>query len=169
MTMRILDNAGLSIATDKVREPDTDNPKGYFEIDNVVNKLKYDPNMVFDYEGKVLKVIHYGLKHLPEGDYKIVYIDRDLDEVMASMEKMMSQDDPDQKATKAAFAKLDLKVKALIESRQDMNVLYINHRDLVTDPGPTIDQIIEFLDIDSSKRQTMIDAIDRKLYRNKAN
>ena len=161
--MRILEKAGIPPATDKVRKPNQDNPRGYFEIDNIVDRLGQDPNMVFGFGGRALKVIHYGLKILPECDYKILYVERDLDEVMASMERMAGIADPDRAGTKKAFERLAKKVKAHIDSRKDMKVLYISHRSLVTDPGPEIDGIIEFLKIDPQKRGEMIDAIDPAL------
>ena len=167
MTMRILDAAGLEIATDKVRGPDHCNPQGYYEIDNIVNKLKHEPDLIFEYSGKVLKVIHYGLEYLPKGEYKIVYIERDLDEVMASMDKMIGQTDNHRESTKKAFQKLGEDVKKLIAQRDDMNVLYISHRTLLTEPKIEIERMINFLDLDSSKMDDMLNAIDKTLYRNK--
>ncbi len=168
MTMRILSAAGLPIATDERREADKDNLHGYFEIDSIVDRLKAEPNVVGRYEGKVLKVIHYGLQYLPRGDYKVVYIERDLDEVMASMEKMSGKPDPNREETKEAFRRLGEKVRGEIKARPDMRALYISHRKLLTDPGPEIDAIISFLGVDASRRGDMLSAIDKKSYRNKA-
>jgi hypothetical protein len=167
MLMRILDNAGLPIATDKERRADKDNVHGYFEVDNIVNKLKEKPEFVFDYDGKVLKVIHYGLQYLPKGDYKLVYIERDLDEVMMSMEKMIGVEDPKREQTKRAFAAFNDKAKAMADERDDIDFLLVAHRDLVTDPAPVVDEIISFLDIDPARKDDMLSAIDPTQYRNR--
>ncbi|MFC2162656.1 sulfotransferase domain-containing protein [Candidatus Altiarchaeota archaeon] len=168
MTMRILAKAGMPIASDGERTADNDNVHGYFEVASIVDKIIADPSVVLKYDGQVLKVIHFGIKHFPPGDYKIIYIDRDLDEVMMSMEKMMGEPDPDRQATKDAFASFAEKVKSVMAERGDMEVLYVNHRDLVTDPSPVIDSIIEFYGIDPGKKDDMMSAIDPKQYRNRS-
>ena len=46
LTMRILHKAGLPIAADNKRKADYDNKHGYFEIDNIINKLKDNPDII---------------------------------------------------------------------------------------------------------------------------
>jgi hypothetical protein len=168
MVMRILASAGLPIASDDRRAADKDNLHGYFEIDSIVDRLGENPQLIRKYDDKVLKVIHYGLKYLPEGDYKIVYIERELKEVMSSMEKMTGEPDPRVDETCEAFRKLGEKVKKEINERADMQVLYISHRRLLTDPMPEIARISDFLGIDASLREDMVCAIDKNSYRNKS-
>ncbi|MBU0762115.1 MAG: sulfotransferase [Candidatus Altiarchaeota archaeon] len=168
MTMRILAAAGLPIATDEVREADKDNLHGYFEVDAIVDRIKENPDYVRGFDGKVLKVIHYGLQYLPKGDYKVVYIERDLDEVMSSMEKMTGKPDPNREETKQAFRKLGEKIKKEMGEREDMDVLYISHRKLLTEPNPEVERIIDFLGIDNLRLGDMVSAIDKRSYRNRA-
>ncbi len=169
LTMRILLNAGMPIATDDKREANKDNKHGYFEVDQIINKIKDNPKIIFNFDNKVLKVIHYGLQFFPKGNYKIIYIKRGLDEVMISMEKMIGKPDPKRKETKRIFAEFAEKVKKLMKERNDMAVLIINHRDLLTNPEPVIDKIIEFYGIAPSKKEDMLKAIDSSSYRNRAN
>lgn len=168
MTMRILFNAGMPIAKDDKREADHDNRHGYFEIDDIVNKIKDNPEIVFEYDDKVLKVIHYGIQFFPKGNYKIIFIERDLDEVMASMEKMMGKPDPKREETKQIFSAFNKKARKLLEEREDIDFIVINHRDLINDAEPVIEKIIEFYAIDPEKKQKMMEAIDPELYRNRA-
>ena len=59
MLMQILTNAGMPIATDKKREADKDNMKGYYEVDGIVDKVKENPNVVVEYDNKVLKIMRF--------------------------------------------------------------------------------------------------------------
>jgi hypothetical protein len=167
MTMRILANANLDIATDNKRIADKDNLHGYYEVESIVNKIKDNPGVVFNYDGQVLKVIHFGIQYLPKGSYKIIYIERNIDEVLDSMEKMMGKEDPERENTKRVFLSFNDKTKKIMKERDDIDYIIINHRDLVTDPEPTIDKIIHFLGISLSKKEDMLKAIDNRSYRNK--
>jgi hypothetical protein len=78
MLMQILDAGGLPVASDAKRNPDRSNPKGYLEVESIIDKLKDNPDYVFNFEDKVLKVIAYGLQYLPPGNYKLIYVDRQI-------------------------------------------------------------------------------------------
>jgi len=173
MTMRILFNAGMTIAKDDKREADSDNPHGYFEIDGIIDKIKDNPEIALKYKDQVLKVTHYGIKFLPkisgEGDdrYKIVYVDRDIEEVLDSMEKMIGKPDPNRDETRQVFIKLNEKIKSDMDARDDMDHIIVSHRDLVNSESAAFDAVIDFLDIDPQKKDIMMSAVDRSLYRNK--
>ena len=92
MMMSMLNAGGLEVLIDGIREPDVDNPKGYFEDERVKDLEKMiDKSWVKDARGKVLKVISFLLKDLPaENAYRIVFMRRDLDEIMVSQNKMIA-------------------------------------------------------------------------------
>ena len=167
MLMQILANAGMPIATDKKREADKDNMKGYYEVDKIVDKVKENPNVVVEYDNKILKIIHFGIQYLPKGEYKIIYIERDIEEVLDSMDKMVGEKDNKRDETKEVFLKFNKLAKKLIQEREDIDFILVNHRDLLTNPEPTINKIIEFFNINKDKKQAMISAIDQKAYRNR--
>ena len=80
MLMQMLDAGGMEILTDRVREADEDNPKGYFEFE-AVKKLLRDQSWVTDARGKALKVVAPLISSLPGGcNYRVVLIERDYDE-----------------------------------------------------------------------------------------
>ena len=84
MMMRMLDAAGLEIVTDGERVADVDNPKGYYELERVKDlETETDKSYVQDARGKVLKVISFLLKDLPDDNrYKVIFMRRHLDEVL---------------------------------------------------------------------------------------
>jgi len=91
MTMKMLDAGGLPTLTDGVRTPDESNPKGYYEFEPVKQLDKNgDTAWLADARGKGVKIISFLLTFLPETfDYQVISMQRDLDEVLASQNKML--------------------------------------------------------------------------------
>ena len=110
MIMQALEAGGFPVATDGKRQPDESNPKGYLEIDSIINKLKDNPDFIFNFEDKVVKVIAYGIQYLPSGSYRVIYVERDIDEVLDSMEKMIGAKDEGRSGTREAFIRLNDKM-----------------------------------------------------------
>ena len=73
MLMLMLQEAGLSIVCDYIREADTDNPKGYHELEKVKELDKTeDKRWLKDHRGQVIKIISFLLQDLPLNlNYKI--------------------------------------------------------------------------------------------------
>ena len=93
MTMQMLESGGLDIATDGIRKPGEDNPKGYYEYERVKDLEKEtDKSYLEEFRGKTIKVISFLLKDLPEtNNYKVLFMRRDLPEVLASQKKMLER------------------------------------------------------------------------------
>ncbi len=163
--MQILEAGGMPIATDKKREPDESNPKGYLEIESVINKLKDNLDFVFNFKGKVLKVIAYGLQFLPHDNYHIIYVERNIDEVLDSMERMMGAKDENRDDTKKAFIKLNDKTKAEITEREDMKVLFVNYNEILSGPAEHLNEIHRFLQDKNLDLERMTKVVDDRLYR----
>jgi len=167
MIMQILRSGGLSTAFDDSRKPDANNPKGYYELEGgkIINKLMDKSFPMEKYDGKFIKITAFGLSFLPQRRYKIIYIDRNLDEVMDSMEKMAKISDESRQETKESFKKLNEKVKRDIQSREDADVLFVNYNEILTSPEENIKKICNFLALPDAVVKEMIGAIDNRLYR----
>ena len=74
MMMKMLDAGGLEIVTDRERSADEDNPKGYFELERVkeLDKDGADKSWMRDHRGRVVKVISFLLKDLPDDCEQLV-------------------------------------------------------------------------------------------------
>src|SRR5688572_8574386 len=110
MMMNMLAAGGLEILSDDQRMADIDNPKGYFELERIKNLEKEtDKSYLRAARGKAVKVISFLIKDLPdENDYRVLFMRRDLDEVLASQQKMIdrlesSDSEADAAAMKEAF------------------------------------------------------------------
>ena len=171
MMMQILDAAGLDILTDKNRKPDKNNPKGYYEYDPV-KKLMVDKSWLPNAKGKVVKVIAQLLPYLPANyDYKIVFMNREMSEVLRSQQIMLGKDkDVSKKAFPTglndAFQKQLNRVESWIESQPNIDVLNVNYKDVIDQPIEEIESISTFLDIDIDIAKVN-KVIDKKLYRNR--
>ena len=164
MMMKMLEAGGLNALTDDIREADEDNLKGYYE-DERVKALHEDNAWIGEAEGHVVKVISYQLKHLPEGhEYRIIFMERKISEVLASQKKMMirrgetADDVPDGLMT-GIFQKHLEETQVWLSEKPNMKVLYISYNDSLKDPAPTITQVNKFLggELDTDKMMTVVD------------
>ncbi len=174
MMMKMLDAAGYTIMTDGEREADVDNPKGYFEYERVKDlEQDDDKSWVADARGKVLKVISFLIKELPaDSSYRIIFMRRDIDEVIASQNKMIYRlGTEDTSATDAEVKKLYqrhlVQVKNLVDKTPNVAMIDVNHRRAIKDPMSVAEQVNEFLGGDLDV-QVMAAVVDKKLYRNRA-
>ena len=91
MLMQMLDAADYPCLTDGVRRADADNPRGYFEYEKV-KRLRRDCSWLPEAKGKAVKIITQLIPFLPsEFSYRIIFIERDINEVLASQRKMLQR------------------------------------------------------------------------------
>ena len=169
MLMQILDAGGLPCVFDESRKPDENNPKGYFELEGgkIINRL-IDGSFPLDkYKGKIIKITAYGLKFLPPGKYKIIYSERNIEETLDSMEKMAKLTDKNREETKKAFMSLNKMIKKQINSRNDIDALFVNYNQILTNPSKNIKKIHQYLNMPEDTLSEMLNVVDRKLYRNR--
>src|SRR5207245_8169551 len=91
LMMQMLERGGIEIVTDNIRTADADNPRGYYELEKV-KQIKRDASWLPSTRGKAFKMVSQLLYDLPPGEeYCILFMQRDLDEVLASQEKMLQR------------------------------------------------------------------------------
>lgn len=173
MLMKMLEAGGIEIASDGIRTADDDNPKGYYELEKVKELDKSeDKSWLTEFRGKAVKIISYFLKDLPKtNNYKIIFIERNLKEMIASQNKMLTHRgevvDPagDEKMIKNFKNHLQ-KIKYMLGNEPHFDVLYINYGDVLKSPIKEVEKVNRFLGgyLDKEK---MIGIIDPKLYRNR--
>ena len=90
MMMQVLKAGGIEPVTDNERMPDQDNSKGYYEHNGAKALAKGQYDCLVNAEGRSVKVVSTLLKHLPSDcHYKVIFMHRDLDEVLASQTTML--------------------------------------------------------------------------------
>src|SRR5438552_11955285 len=91
LMMQMLAIGGVEVVTDSIRTADTDNPRGYYEFERV-KKIKQDASWLPETRGKAVKMVSQLLYDLPPSErYRIIFMERDLDEMLISQEKMLAR------------------------------------------------------------------------------
>ncbi len=173
MLMAMLEAGGLPLMTDNRRQPDADNPRGYFEMENVKSLGEQaDRTWVRDARGRGLKVISHLLKELPDDNfYRVLFARRDLAEVIRSQNVMLgrqNQPNPvDDAKALDLYRKHLVNVQVLMRTRRNFRMLEVAHRETLAEPRRTADAINAFLGgrLDAAR---MAAVVDRELYRNRA-
>lgn len=172
MMMKMLDATGIPIMTDAVRTADVDNPKGYFEFERVKD-LEKDPDRswVREARGKALKVISWLLKDLPDDNaYQIIFMRRDIDEVLASQNKMLEhrgeQDTTDDAIMAEAYRNHLASVRIMARKKPNWSIVEIRYDEAIRDPAAVARRVNEFLGGRHDVGR-MVEAVDEKLYRNR--
>ena len=171
LLMQMLKAGGLPIGFDESRSANNSNPKGYYELEGgkIINRL-IDRNFPFEkYKGKFIKITAYGLKFLPPGKYKIIYSERNIEEILDSMEEMMGKKDLNRDETKKAFVRLNNMIKQHMRKREDTQHIIINYNQTISNPKNNINKIAGFLKLPEKTQSKMIDVIDSRLYRQRRN
>lgn len=172
MLMKMLEAGGLPPITDNIRTADEDNPKGYYEFERVKALDKGDAEWVADAQGKTVKVISALLKYLPpDYQYRVVYIRRNMPEILASQRKMLERrgEDPDKvddQQMTALFEKHVNQVETWMSEQPNINVLYVHYSDILADPERQAKRMNDFLGGDLQV-QSMAEVVDPHLYRNR--
>lgn len=168
LMMRMLDMGGIPVLADGVREADADNPLGYYELE-AVKAVKQDASFLDDADGKVFKMVSQLLYDLPVGRaYKVVFMLRDLAEMMASQNKMLERlgkplADDDAKMTELLEQHLQ-QIRTWLQGRSDIDVIEVSYNELMQQPEPHVARINTFLG-GALDRENMLRAIDKNLYR----
>lgn len=169
MMMKMLEATKIPVLTDEIREADEDNLRGYYE-DERAKTLHKDNSWISEAEDKAVKVISYQLPHLPpEHQYKVIFMERKIEEVLASQKKMMQrrgeqEDDVPDSIMAGIFQKHLDEVSEWLDEQPNIKTLYISYNETLDDPETSAEQIAEFLgeDLDIEK---MMQVVDPKLYR----
>ena len=173
MMMKMLGAGGMDLVTDNIRTADEDNPKGYFELEQVKELDKADDkSWLQKHRGKVVKIICFLLKNLPDGHfYKVIFMHRDLGEIIASQNKMLDRrGESDKRGDDARMVELYnthlRKVSFMLKDRPVFETLNVDHRDVISDPLTQAKRVSSFLGIDLDTAK-MAQAVDPALYRNR--
>ncbi|MGA1843852.1 MAG: sulfotransferase domain-containing protein [bacterium] len=173
MVMKMLEAGGMKIASDGIRAADDDNPKGYYELERVKTLDKeMDKSWLRELRGRAVKIISYFLRYLPDSNYyKVIFIDRNLDEVVASQNKMLANrekthDPCDDECIIKNFESHLWKIRNTILAKSWFEPLYLNHRLVLTNPREQARIIKRFLG-GCLDEERMASIVDPKLYRNR--
>jgi hypothetical protein len=169
LLMQMLDRGGILALTDEIRAADPDNPRGYYEFERV-KQTKKDPSWLAQARGKAVKMVSSLLYDLPASEnYRVVFMQRDMDEILESQEKMLrrlGRPTAPRDQMKASFAVHLDRVSKWLASQPNFRVLYVSYNQLLSSPESETNRVCEFLDRHCNAG-LMLAAIDTSLYRNR--
>jgi hypothetical protein len=169
MMMKMLEAGGFPVLTDQIRTADEDNPKGYYEFERV-KQIEHDKEWLPDAQGKVVKMIAALLRHLPaDYAYKVIFMRRDIEEVLASQRQMLiRRGEPTDAVTDDRMAELFrrhvVRVEAWIAQQPNVDVVYVEYGKILGEPLREAERVNEFLD-GACDVDRMAEVVDPSLYR----
>ncbi len=172
MMMRMLEAGGLPPVVDDARRADADNPLGYYECE-AVKALEQDNGWVAGVRGRAVKVIYKLVYALPaDVPYRVVFMQRDLDEVLASQAAMMRRDglDPDEIGRDVLLQLFQTEVltfRRWVEGRPNVDIFYADYALMVSAPARSARDVAAFLELPLDTA-AMAAVVDPALYRNRA-
>lgn len=169
MMMKMLAAGGMPVLVDNLRTPDEDNPEGYYEFERV-KQIEHDSGWLQEAQGRAVKMIAALLKHLPaEYAYKIVFMRRNIDEVLASQRQMLihrgedTDSIPDERMAEL-FRKHVVQIEAWMQDQANMQVLFVDYGEVLVNPLEQASRVSRYLGgmLDA---QRMAEVVDPSLYR----
>ncbi|HET6884013.1 MAG TPA: sulfotransferase [Pirellulales bacterium] len=169
LLMQMLDRGGIPVVTDHARGADVDNPKGYYEFE-AVKRIQRDTSWLPGTRGKAFKMVSQLLYHLPASErYRIIFIERDFDEMLASQEKMLQRlgrpAAPRDEIVGAFRLHLE-NLHAWLARQANIELLRISYNELLPEPRRHAERMRDFLQVEADTER-MAAAVDPSLYRNR--
>jgi predicted AlkP superfamily phosphohydrolase/phosphomutase/tetratricopeptide (TPR) repeat protein len=168
LMMQMLDKGGLNILTDGKREANDSNPKGFYEYEPV-KSIHKDNCWLKKAQDHVVKVVAPLLKHVDtQYRYKVIFMTRDIHEVVASQQKMIGKD------PKTYPMQLVKNYENLIKStdtwhhnQPGVELVRINYEQVLQSPEKTLELLEDFIGIPLNKTKAA-KCVDKSLYRNRS-
>lgn len=166
LMMQIIDKSQIPVLSDGKREKDISNPEGYFELE-AVKGIVADNSFLDAAPGKAVKIvaplpIYMNLKH----KYRIVFMRREMDEILRSQEKMLSKDQVSEREKFRTIYDFHLKKTYRFFKENEIPFLDVNYNDLVADPENEIKKLISFCGI-TTDLEDLVQVVRPELYRNR--
>ena len=151
MMMQMLEAGGLPVLADETRAADEDNPRGYYELEKA-KKLRQDSSWLAGAGGKAVKLVAHLLPSLPSGrPYRIVFMERNLGEIVASQSAMLRRLGRERGRLSdrqlARTYQQQLQSVRLVLNRQEaqVGVLGVNYGEVLAYPAQTAAKLNAFL------------------------
>jgi hypothetical protein len=171
MMMQMLAAGGMTLLQDGIRNADIDNPGGYYELERVKQLDKGDVAWLPEARGKGVKIISALLPHLPPTEsYRVLFMRRDLDEVLASQARMLTRRGEtaktDDETLKKIFTQHVQKIETQLRNAPNVRWLDVSYAGLVQEPQKHVAEIGRFLD-NRLDLPAMARVADPSLWRNR--
>ena len=168
LVMQLLNKSSLEILSDGIRQKDISNPEGYYELE-AVKGLVRDNSFLKDATGKVVKIVAPLPVYLDKSlDYRIVFMRREIEEVLRSQEKMLNKDQTSEREKFRTIYEMHLKKTYHFFESNSIPYIDIQYKQLLNESEQELKRLIDFLEL-STPIEELLSVIKVDLYRNKVN
>lgn len=168
LMMQLLNKSSLDILSDGIRQKDISNPEGYYELEAVKGIVR-DNTFLKDAVGKVVKIVAPLPVYLDKSlDYRIVFMRRDIEEVLRSQEKMLNKDQTSEREKFRTIYEMHLKKTYHFFESNSIPYIDIHYRQLLNESEQELKRLINFLKL-TTPIEELLSVINVDLYRNKIN
>lgn len=166
LMMQIFAKSNVEVLSDGHRQKDINNPEGYYELEAVKAIVK-DNSFLKDAKGKVVKIVAPLPTFLDKSlNYKIVFMRRDMDEILRSQEKMLSKDQTSEREKFRTIYEFHLNKTYKFFTDNNISWLDINYKELAADPETEIAKLIDFCGLENGL-EDLVTVVKPELYRNR--
>jgi hypothetical protein len=165
LMMQMLVAGGLTPLTDNRRAPDASNPRGYFEWEKA-ERLPREPDLIAEAGGRVIKIVSTLILSLPPCfSYRVIFMERDLLEVVASHQAMFQTLGMHNRPLSPDALREHLnRIKASLQARPEFAVCLMDHHQVIAQPKEAACKVQRFLNTPLDI-QAMVSRVDSSLYR----
>ena len=168
LMMQLLNKSSLEILSDGIRQKDISNPEGYYELEAVKGIVR-DNSFLKDATGKVVKIVAPLPVYLDKSlDYRIVFMRREIEEVLRSQEKMLNKDQTSEREKFRTIYEMHLKKTYHFFESNSIPYIDIRYKQLLNESEQELKRLIDFLEL-STPIEELLSVIKVDLYRNKVN
>jgi len=168
LMMQLLNKSSLEILSDGIRQKDISNPEGYYELEAVKGIVR-DNSFLKDATGKVVKIVAPLPVYLDKSlDYRIVFMRREIEEVLRSQEKMLNKDQTSEREKFRTIYEMHLKKTYHFFESNSIPYIDIQYKQLLNESEQELKRLIDFLEL-STPIEKLLSVIKVDLYRNKVN
>lgn len=172
MMMRMLEAGGLPVLIDHIRTADDDNPRGYYEFE-AVKRTKQDSSWLEGSGGKAVKMVYRLLYDLPtDRDYRVLFMRRKLEEVLASQRIMLQRkgvtsDAADDQQMETLFRREIQTFDDWVPQQRHISMIDVDYNRVQQDPLTELTRVRDFLG-NNLDLAAMTNVVDATLYRNRS-
>jgi predicted AlkP superfamily phosphohydrolase/phosphomutase/tetratricopeptide (TPR) repeat protein len=169
MMMQMLEAGGIQIYTDEARKADENNPKGYFEHEKV-KQLVRNTQWLEEATGKALKIVLPLLYKIPPSfNYKVIFMQRDIKEIIESQHQMLVRNKKIKEGDYAlvieeTYQNYLNRLKTWSTKNKNIELLQVDYTETLKNPVEVAKKIIAFLNIEPDPEK-MAASIDPQLQR----
>jgi hypothetical protein len=166
LMMQILDRAGIPILQDGKRESDISNPKGYYELE-AVKGIVQDNSFLDGAEGQAVKIVAPLPLHMnTSNNYRVIFMRRDLEEILKSQEKMLNKDQTSEREKYRTIYEFHLKKTYRFFKEHNIPFMDVSYNELMGEPEEVLRSVVDFINVDANPAE-LAEVVSPDLYRNR--